>query len=63
MEELKALAQKTVESTPTDETRLPQVHALNSLRETFKSSILGTLARSYTTECLQLAADCLDSDT
>lgn len=45
-----------------DQTNLPQVHAMNSLKEVFKSSTLGKRAESRLTECLALAADRLNSE-
>jgi Putative death-receptor fusion protein (DUF2428) len=45
-----------------DETNLPQVHAMNCLKEIFKSSSLGKKPESHIADCLQLAADSLNSD-
>lgn len=61
MSELMSLARRPVELSEKDETNLPQVHAINCLKEIFKSSSLGKRAESYIAECLQLAADSLNS--
>lgn len=62
LEDLKSLAGKPVFLSEIDETNLPQVHAMNCLKEIFKSSILGKRADSHLAECLQLAADSLQSE-
>ncbi|TAQ88243.1 hypothetical protein B7494_g3410 [Chlorociboria aeruginascens] len=62
MTELKSLASRPVKLSETDETNLPQVHAMNSLKEIFKSSTLGKRSESHITDCLQLAADSLNSE-
>lgn len=62
MEELKSLARQPVTLTNTDATNLPQVHAINCLKEIFKSSTLKR-SESHIADCLQLAADSLNSDT
>jgi hypothetical protein len=60
--ELKSLARNTELSQDKDEANLPQVHAINCLKEIFKSSILGKRCDSHLTDCIQLAADCLRSE-
>jgi len=62
MEELKALAGQPATLSEIDKTNLPQVHALNCLKEIFKSSTLGKRAESHIASCLQLAADSLNSE-
>ncbi|RDW59572.1 hypothetical protein BP6252_12659 [Coleophoma cylindrospora] len=62
MAELKDLAKQNVKLSETDETNLPQVHAMNCLKEIFKSSALGKRAESHIADCLQLAADSLSSE-
>lgn len=62
MTELASLSRRPVELSEKDETNLPQVHAMNCLKEIFKSSTLGKKAESHIAECLQLAADSLSSD-
>lgn len=62
MTELASLARRPVELLEKDETNLPQVHAMNCLKEIFKSSTLGKKAESHIAECLQLAADSLSSE-
>ncbi|KAI0887401.1 putative death-receptor fusion protein-domain-containing protein [Annulohypoxylon maeteangense] len=46
----------------TDGSNLPQVHALNCIKDIFKSSFLSKRAEPYLTDCLQLAADSLKSE-
>jgi hypothetical protein len=62
MSELKALARMPVQLSEKDETNLPQVHAMNCLKEIFKSSSLGKKPEGHIADCLQLAADSLNSD-
>ncbi|KAI0603419.1 putative death-receptor fusion protein-domain-containing protein [Biscogniauxia sp. FL1348] len=46
----------------TDGSNLPQVHALNCLKDIFKTSFLSGMAERYLTDCLQLAANSLKSE-
>ncbi|KAI1450812.1 putative death-receptor fusion protein-domain-containing protein [Annulohypoxylon stygium] len=46
----------------TDGSNLPQVHALNCIKDIFKSSFLSKGAEPYLTDCLQLAANSLKSE-
>ncbi|KAI2469215.1 putative death-receptor fusion protein-domain-containing protein [Annulohypoxylon bovei var. microspora] len=46
----------------TDGSMLPQVHALNCIKDIFKSSYLSKRAEPYLTDCLQLAANSLRSE-
>jgi Putative death-receptor fusion protein (DUF2428) len=62
MIELAGLARRPVEISEKDETSLPQVHAMNCLKEIFKSSSLSAKAEPHIAECLQLAADSLNSE-
>lgn len=62
MKELSVLARRPIELSEKDETSLPQVHAMNCLKEIFKSSLLSTKAEPHIAECLQLAADSLNSE-
>lgn len=62
MMELKSLARRPVTLSETDETNLPQVHAMNCVKEIFKSSTLGKRSDKHIPDCLQLAADSLTSD-
>jgi hypothetical protein len=41
---------------------LPQVHALNSIRQAFKTSSLRNRLDSSVDSCLELAAECFGSD-
>lgn len=60
--QLLSLAKRIVKLSEKDVTNLPQVHAINCLKEIFKSSTLGKKAEAYTAACLQLAADSLNSE-
>ncbi|KAJ8058763.1 hypothetical protein OCU04_011752 [Sclerotinia nivalis] len=62
MTELKSLARRSIALSETDETNLPQVHAMNCVKEIFKSSTLGKRSDKHIPDCLQLAADSLTSD-
>ncbi|KAM3083132.1 hypothetical protein ACMFMG_003796 [Clarireedia jacksonii] len=62
MMELKSLARRPVALSQIDETNLPQVHAMNCVKEIFKSSALGKRADKHIPDCLQLAADSLTSE-
>ena len=56
------IGSKPVRQSETDGSNLPQVHALNSLREIFRSSLLSKRAESYLAGTLQLAANSLKSE-
>jgi hypothetical protein len=62
MDDLKTLARQPAILSGTDQTNLPQVHAMNCLKEVFRSSTLGKRADGHLAECLQLAADGLSSE-
>ncbi len=62
MRKLMVLARAPVIDIGKDEVRLPQVHAMNSLTDVFKSATLGKKADSYITECFQVAADSMKSN-
>jgi hypothetical protein len=61
MEQLKTLARQPAAFTAKDETSLPQVHAMNCLKEIFKSSSLGKRCDNHIADCLQIAAESLKS--
>lgn len=61
--ELKRLARQPVLPSEKDETNLPQVHAMNCLKDIFKSSTLGKRTEHHVPDCLQLAAESLQSET
>lgn len=44
-----------------EESRLPQVHALNCIKEFFTSSKLSVASEPYIGQCLELAAKTLNS--
>ena len=62
MTQLKTLAQQPVKVTGIDETNLPQVHAMNCIKEIFKSSTLGKRSDNHISDCVQIAADSLNSE-
>ncbi len=56
------ISKKPARVAETDGSNLPQVHALNCLRDIFRSSLLSKKAESYLAVTLQLAANCLKSE-
>ena len=62
MQKLMAMARVPVVETGKDEVQLSQVHAMNSLKDVFKSATLGRKADSYITDCFQIAADSMKSN-
>ncbi|KAK8114995.1 hypothetical protein PG999_007064 [Apiospora kogelbergensis] len=62
MEKLRNIAQEPALISQTDGSNLPQVHALNCIKDIFKSSYLSKRAEPYLTESLQLAATSLRSE-
>jgi hypothetical protein len=61
MAELMAIATGPVESSAVDEINVPQVHALNSLKDIFKSTNLGKRSEGYIAESFGLAVESLRS--
>ena len=59
---LEEIGQKPVRQSETDGSNLPQVHALNCLREIFRSSLLSKRAEAYLARTLLLAGTCLKSE-
>ncbi|KAL2181602.1 putative death-receptor fusion protein-domain-containing protein [Thermothelomyces heterothallicus CBS 202.75] len=59
---LEKIGRKPVRVSQTDGSNLPQVHALNSLREIFRSSLLSRKAEGYLARTLHLAATSLRSE-
>jgi hypothetical protein len=62
MSELQELARAPVVSQEEDATNLPQVHAMNSIKDIFKVSTLGKRSDPYISKGLQLAALSLKSE-
>ncbi len=60
--ELEEIARKPARIAETDGSNLPQVHALNCLRDVFRSSLLSKKAETYLSETLHLAANNLRSE-
>lgn len=61
MQKLQSIARAPVIDTGKDEVQLSQVHAMNSLKDIFKSATLGKKADIYVTDCFLIAADSLKS--
>ena len=59
---LEEIGKKGVRMSETDGSNLPQVHALNSLRDIFRSSLLSKKAEGYLARTLHLAATSLKSE-
>ncbi|OBT87037.1 hypothetical protein VE02_03681 [Pseudogymnoascus sp. 03VT05] len=62
MVQLQEIARTPVISSGKDEEQLPQVHAMNSIKDIFKSATLGKQADMYVTACFIIATDSLKSD-
>ncbi|TDZ18524.1 Uncharacterized protein Cob_v008660 [Colletotrichum orbiculare MAFF 240422] len=64
IEELITIASKEARISETDDTKLSQVHALNCLKDIFKSSFITQLGKSapHIPQCLELAAGSLKSE-
>ncbi|KAL0930859.1 HEAT repeat protein [Colletotrichum truncatum] len=64
IDELVTIARKEARVSETDGSKLPQVHALNCLKDTFKSSLITQLGKSapHIPQCLELAAGSLKSE-
>lgn len=59
---LEGIAARPARVSETDGSSLPQVHAFNSLKEVFKSSLLSKKAERYLPECLELATSGLRAE-
>lgn len=59
---LEQIGKKPVTQAETDGSNLPQVHALNCLREIFRSSLLSKRAEGYLARTLHLASTSLKSE-
>ncbi|KAI1331267.1 hypothetical protein F5Y16DRAFT_395706 [Xylariaceae sp. FL0255] len=62
MTKLQEIGREPAYVSRTDGSNLSQVHALNCLKDVFKTSFLSHLAAPYLTDCLQLAAQSLQSE-
>ena len=63
MLDLQAIADESVESTSANkELRLPQVHALNCLRDIFTDTRLGPGTELYVADTLDISASCIESN-
>jgi hypothetical protein len=62
MTDLIAEASVEAQSTNIEESRLPQVHALNCIKEFFTTSRLNVASESYMGQGLELAAKTLNSN-
>lgn len=61
MRDLVAEASMDAQSSNIEESRLPQVHALNCIKDFFMSSRLSVVSEAYLGEGLELAARTLNS--
>lgn len=61
MQDLIAEASASAESSNIEESRLPQVHAFNCIKEIFMTSKLSVPSETYIGEGLELAASALNS--
>lgn len=61
MRDLTVEASVEAESSNIEESRLPQVHALNCVKEFFMTSKLGVASEAYLGEGLELAAKSINS--
>jgi len=61
---LMSLARKPARVIETDGSKLPQVHALNCLKDIYKSSHISRYCNTegYLPECLEVAAACMKSE-
>lgn len=59
---LEEIAQRPALVSETDGSNLPQVHAFNSLKEVFKSSLLSKKVERYLPECIELATNSLKAE-
>ncbi len=59
---LEAIALKPALVSKTDGSSLPQVHAMNCVRDVFRSSLLSQRAIQYLPRFLQLAVGCMKSE-
>lgn len=60
--DLQAIADMPMEETPNvEELHLPQVHALNSLKDLFSNTSFGPSTEPHIAYSLEIAASCLDS--
>lgn len=62
--DLTDVAQREARVTKTDGSNLPQVHALNCLKDIFKSAHLAQMGKveRHIPQCLELAAGCLKAE-
>ncbi|KAK5174565.1 uncharacterized protein LTR77_001646 [Saxophila tyrrhenica] len=61
-DDLTSIARQPVSQTSTQESSLPQVHALNCIKDTLKNTRLAERSERYVAHCLRLAADSLQSE-
>lgn len=62
MSDLMSEASTEAQSTNIEESRLPQVHALNCIKEFFTTSRLNIVSEAYMGQGLELAAKTLNSN-
>ena len=63
MLDMQAISDAPVEGTPGSEVlHLPQVHAMNCLKDIFTNTQLGRSTEPYIADTLDIAAGCLEND-
>lgn len=62
MADLKSQAQSPIIAASREQ-NLPQVHALNGLKDTFKNAAVRKRAEGHVLECVHIASDALNSET
>ena len=59
--DLQAIADTPIEDFELGDTRLPQVHALNCLKDIFTDARFGLSTEMHVADTLEIAASCLES--
>ena len=61
--DLQAIADTPIQETPSiEELRLPQIHALNCLKDIFSDTRFGTSTELHAADTLDIAASCLENE-
>lgn len=59
--DLQAIADAPIEDSKSDSTRLPQVHALNCLKDIFTDARFGPSTEIHMADTMEIAVSCLES--
>ena len=59
--DLQAIADTPIEDLGSEDARLPQVHALNCLKDIFTDARFGPSTEAHIADTLEIAASCLES--